>query len=156
MQKENPRNGTTIEKFNQMAQSPYFAKATQKLFRLPGDKSKPIIQLMTRWSWLNNTGKRYQILPNANCPVCKKPETVIHYLLECDAFVEQREILKHQLRNLNSPLTINMLFGIRNLSSKQLYSIFLSLYDYVSSTKRKKIGYSQSLEHWKQILKSST
>ena len=106
MQQDDPRKGTTIAKFNKLAKSQYFSKATKKLFRLPGDKSKEIIQLFTGWSWLNDTGKRYQLLPNANCPVCNKPETVLHYLLECNAFSDQREILKHQLRNLNHPFTV--------------------------------------------------
>ena len=152
LQRENPRSGTTIRRFNEYAQSPHFYKATQKLYRLPGDKSKPIIQLMTGWSWLNNTGKRYQILPESNCPICKQPEDVKHYLFECTAFSEQRQLLKHDLRNLNQPFTEKTLFGLRNLSSKQLYSIFLSLFDYVSNTKRKKIGYSQSIERWNKIL----
>ena len=108
---------------------------------------------MSGWSWLNETGKRYQILPDSNCPVCKQPETVKHFLFECTAFAEHREILKHKLRKLNYPFTEQTLFGLRKLTSKQLYSIFLSLYDYISHTKRKKIGYSQSLERWKRNLK---
>ena len=84
---------------------------------------------MTGWSWLNETGKRYQILPDSNCPVCKRLETVKHYLLECSTFADHREIPK---RKLDYPFTEKTLFGLRNLTLKQLYSIFLSLYDYIS------------------------
>ena len=131
-----------MSRFNHFATSPYFEKAITKLFRLPGDISKVILQLLTGWSWLNNTGKRYQILENANCPVCKTKETVKHYLVNCVAFADHRELLKHNLRSIPYPLDEATLFGLRNLSLKQLRSIFLSLYDYVSHTKRKKIGYT--------------
>ena len=61
-QKEDPAKGTTKQRFNNFATSPYFEKAIIELFRLPGHISELIIQLLTGWSWLNNTGKRYQIL----------------------------------------------------------------------------------------------
>ena len=150
-QLKDPQKGTTILRFNKFATSPYYEKAIKKLFRLPGHISKDILQLFTGWSWLNNTGKRYQILENADCPVCKTKETVKHFLAECVAFAEHRETLKHNLRSIPHPLNEATLFGLRNLSSKQLRSIFLSLYDYVSHTKRKKIGYNQNLETWKNM-----
>ena len=57
MQEEKSNRGTTIKRFNNHAQSPYFPKATQELFRLPGDKSKEILQLTTGWSWVNEQEK---------------------------------------------------------------------------------------------------
>ena len=151
-QKVDPTKGTTKLRFNNFAQSPYYEKAITKLFRLPGNISKIIVQLLTGWTWLNNTGKRYQLLDSADCPVCKKKETVQHYLFECDAFTDHRQVLQHNLRNIDTPFDEKTLFGLRNFSFLQLQSIFLSLYDYVSHTKRKKIGYTQNLEKWHNIM----
>ena len=74
-------------------------------------KSTPLATLYTLTGWLTLKDAIFVqtfkiLLPNGNCPVCNKPETVLHYLLECNAFTKQREILKHKLRNLNHPFTI--------------------------------------------------
>ena len=135
-----------------MPNHPILKKALLKLFRLPGHISKIIIQLLTGWSWLNNTAKRYQLLPTADCPVCKTKETVQHYLFDCVAFTEHRQVLRHSIRDIQQPFDQETLFGLRNLSWSQLQSIFFSLYDYVSHTKRKKIGYTQNLNIWKKTL----
>ena len=52
----------------------------------------------------------------------------------------------------STPFTLHSTFGLTLLTQKQLKHILLSLYDFISRTRRKKLGYTQDLDKWNQIL----
>ena len=106
---------------------------------------------MVEWSFLNNSGYRYKILDSPNCPICKTPETTQHYLIDCVVFGNKRKPLKTLMKELKLKFTLKNVFGITQMTTQQRHSIYLSLYDYISSTKRKKLGFCQNLEKWKQL-----
>ena len=154
LQKANPPTGTTQKIFNAYAQKPYYWMAIEKLKRFPATISQPILQLMVEWSFLNKSGYRYKILDTPNCPICKTPETTQHYLIDCVVFENKRKPLKTLLKEHKLKFTLKNLFGINQvnqLTNQQRHSIYLSLYDYISSTKRKRLGFCLNLEKWKQL-----
>ena len=150
-QQKDPQTGTTTKKFNSYAQDPSYWLAIEKLKRYPATISQPILQLMTEWSYLNYSGYRYDILATPNCPVCKTPETTEHYLLHCLVFDKPRHLLLAKLKSYNLTPTLKNIFGITQITSQQRHSLFMSLYDYISHTKRKKLGYNQNLISWKKL-----
>ena len=106
---------------------------------------------MTELSYLNYSGYRYDILTTPNCPVCKTPETTEHYLLHCIVFNKPRQLLLAKLKSFNLSPNLKNIFGIKQISSQQRHAIYMSLYDYISYTKRKKLGYNQNLISWNEL-----
>ena len=150
---KDPASHYTTEIFNQYSQDPYFDRTLNVLYHFSADTVRPILQLFTNWSFLNYSGYRYNILVTPNCPYCNVPETTEHFLLNCEVFEENRSILKHKLRKHKVNLTLKALFGLIPATRRQLIRIFLSLYDYITDTKRQKIGYSSDILYWNKILK---
>ena len=124
--------------------------AIEQIKRFPATISQPILQLMAEWSFLNFSGYRYDLLDSPNCPICKTPETTQHYLIDCIVFESKRESIRKLFKQYQIPFTLKNIFGISLLTSGQRHSIYLSLYDYISSTKRKKLGFSLNLQKWNQ------
>ena len=149
-----PESGITTKIFNKYAQDPSFWMAIEKIKRFPATIAQPILQLMAEWSFLNFSGYRYKKLEQPDCPVCKTPETTQHFLIDCVVFEKLRKPLKKLLKEKNLPFTLKNLFGIALLTSEQRHSIYLSLFDYISNTKRKKLGFCQNLEKWNQLFKN--
>ena len=85
-----------------------------------------------------------------DCPVCKAPETTQHYLLNCIVFNKHRKKLISKLTEYKLPLTLKSMFGITLLSTEHRHAIFMSLFDYISDTKRKKPGYCQDIRKWNE------
>ena len=122
----------------------------EQIKRFPATISQPILQLMSEWSFLNYSGFRYKILASPDCPICSTPETTEHYLLNCIVFNNHRKKLISKLKERNLPLTLKSLFGITLLSIHHRHAILMSLFDYISDTKRKKLGYCQDIHKWKR------
>ena len=117
-----------------------FNRQTSPAYYYTGPRKFQILHTRLRLgcSSLSDDLFRKNIIPSRAC-VCGQVETVRHYLLFCNLFSVQRNILLHKIRQLNPSLVIDanlLLTGDCTLSDDLNAKLFKIVFEYIDSTKR--------------------
>lgn len=74
--------------------------------------------------YLKHYKKKYLNRTDGLCDICKVPETIEHYLINCNKYQQQKNILHNKIKHLNKPI---------NIKTMLVDTIDLT-YDYIKNT----------------------
>jgi len=81
------------------------AKSSHMLTNLPHHATSILTQLQTGHVPLCAFLKKIKAINSALCPHCQKPETVPHFLLHCDKFINAHRRLRYKVGKVATSLS---------------------------------------------------
>ena len=117
----------------------YFYNVKPPRYYFYGDRLLSILhaRLRNKCSALSADLNKANLVHDAYCACGYTSESVEHYLLYCNNFESQRNVMLIELTHLDIPVTIDLLlFGNDNLDTKDNFVIFSAVHKYIKETQR--------------------
>ena len=129
----------TFSSFKLQLQQLYFHNVKPPRYYFYGDRLLSILhaRLRNKCSALSADLNKANLVHDAYCACGYTSESVEHYLLYCNNFASQRNVMLTELTHLDIPVTIDLLlFGNDNLDTKDNFVIFSAVHKYIKETQR--------------------